>query len=775
MDNALVLAKAIYDNDAESKDELSFKRGDVVTVLEQNTGGLEGWWLCLLQGKQGIAPGNRLKILFDPNFKTFKSKTADGTYDVPPLHPWMNSSKPIEDDQEYDIPRQQLKYYDAVDGHDPSQVYDVPKAGVWQQKSGEEVYDTPTVSINRLSDDFAELDNVPNRLNVAPDPKELYDVPPTVSKDFAQSVEVYDVPTNRIELFSNEMIVVQHPEEVYDIPSSIKSDSIKSPVRHESVESDVVYDIPQSNKIIGGAIIPPGLNSLRRMKREVNESRRIQNQLLSSEPNLDHSDYVYDVPPLVSKDKSNSSLSQSNDDVVDGLLQHLSISETSTSDLKNPNISAVSRDSLTSLTEDLLQYKDVKVTVEEALSQLLILKAGLENAVSNLLTLVKENWRKIENISGKVHNIQKSFMDVLVAVNQFLVYARSATANACAAIENDGNKAPMQVRLTIKKLLQPLEEDLKMLTGAIQELESSQWDLKKLAIEKNIEDGTILDAVDSFVMTSRAVSDDAQQMAIFVHSNAQYIFKKSSDTLNISSTAKSPSSESIAHPSQEIQALQARPLPAVPQSIIISEQINKSSSNKETEGWLDDYDYVALPEKENNEDGKNESVRTEKLLTGLNKRKTQLLNLEKTTQSVVDVYKLSAQEKEKLKKLEINTPELLQSLSHAIDKFVTAISKGESPPSFVALGKHVIFCAHKLVFVGDCVHQHLIVDSAKHNIKEQCEAMCSVLKRTVTSTKLAALQWPSVIALQDMIDKMCDITTCAHQIHVTLLNLIPNN
>ena len=59
----MFLAKALYDNIAETPDELAFRRGDVITVMEQDTGGLDGWWLCSLRGRQGIAPGNRLKIL----------------------------------------------------------------------------------------------------------------------------------------------------------------------------------------------------------------------------------------------------------------------------------------------------------------------------------------------------------------------------------------------------------------------------------------------------------------------------------------------------------------------------------------------------------------------------------------------------------------------------------------------------------------------------------------------------------------------------------------
>ena len=58
-----ILAKALYDNKAETLDEITFKRGDVLTILEKNTSGVEGWWLVSHKGQTGIAPGNRLKVL----------------------------------------------------------------------------------------------------------------------------------------------------------------------------------------------------------------------------------------------------------------------------------------------------------------------------------------------------------------------------------------------------------------------------------------------------------------------------------------------------------------------------------------------------------------------------------------------------------------------------------------------------------------------------------------------------------------------------------------
>ncbi|XP_038563120.1 breast cancer anti-estrogen resistance protein 1 isoform X2 [Micropterus salmoides] len=83
-----VLAKALYDNVAESPDELSFRKGDIMTVLERDTQGLDGWWLCSLHGRQGIVPGNRLKILvgmYDSKQPTTPS-TPDPATSCPPPH-----------------------------------------------------------------------------------------------------------------------------------------------------------------------------------------------------------------------------------------------------------------------------------------------------------------------------------------------------------------------------------------------------------------------------------------------------------------------------------------------------------------------------------------------------------------------------------------------------------------------------------------------------------------------------------------------------------------
>lgn len=46
------LAKALYSNIPEAKNELLFKKGDILTVIEYDYDGQPGWWLCSHRGQR---------------------------------------------------------------------------------------------------------------------------------------------------------------------------------------------------------------------------------------------------------------------------------------------------------------------------------------------------------------------------------------------------------------------------------------------------------------------------------------------------------------------------------------------------------------------------------------------------------------------------------------------------------------------------------------------------------------------------------------------------
>lgn len=92
------LARALYDNTAESPQELSFRRGDVLRVLQsEGAGGLDGWCLCSLHGQQGIVPANRVKLL------PAGPAPKPGISQVPPAQPGSPSPAPEHSNEDQEV------------------------------------------------------------------------------------------------------------------------------------------------------------------------------------------------------------------------------------------------------------------------------------------------------------------------------------------------------------------------------------------------------------------------------------------------------------------------------------------------------------------------------------------------------------------------------------------------------------------------------------------------------------------------------------------------
>ncbi|KAF7256764.1 hypothetical protein EG68_06157 [Paragonimus skrjabini miyazakii] len=86
-----LLARALYNNEAEFPSELAFHRGEVVTVLERDPKGYEGWWICSLNGQLGIVPGNRFEILgtVEPKHNNHEADVYDDPVD------WLQNNRKL--------------------------------------------------------------------------------------------------------------------------------------------------------------------------------------------------------------------------------------------------------------------------------------------------------------------------------------------------------------------------------------------------------------------------------------------------------------------------------------------------------------------------------------------------------------------------------------------------------------------------------------------------------------------------------------------------------
>ena len=103
-------------------------------------------------------------------------------------------------------------------------------------------------------------------------------------------------------------------------------------------------------------------------------------------------------------------------------------------------------------------------------------------------------------------------------------------------------------------------------------------------------------------------------------------------------------------------------------------------------------------------------------------------------------------------------------LSNSIEAFFQCIETNQGPKVFISHSKFVVVSAHKLVYIGDSLHQNLKHLEVRNNIIQKANCLCDWLKHTVTSTKTAALQYPSVPAVQDMVNKVTAVSHAARDL-----------
>ena len=103
-------------------------------------------------------------------------------------------------------------------------------------------------------------------------------------------------------------------------------------------------------------------------------------------------------------------------------------------------------------------------------------------------------------------------------------------------------------------------------------------------------------------------------------------------------------------------------------------------------------------------------------------------------------------------------------LGNAIETFFQSVDNNDGPKHFIAHSKIVVLSGHKLVYIGDTLHRNIFDAVLKSRIAHCANGLCDSLKHVVTSTKRAALQYPAVATLQQMVDTVVQVSHAAHQL-----------
>ncbi|XP_062986457.1 enhancer of filamentation 1 isoform X2 [Elgaria multicarinata webbii] len=823
-----LMARALYDNVPECAEELAFRKGDILTVIEQNTEGLEGWWLCSLHGRQGIVPGNRVKLLIGPVQETPSTQDTPNSgsvhqpyhqqkiYQVPNAH--TSPRDPV-----YQVPPSYLNQgiYQVPTGHgcQGQDVYQVPPSGqrsfggmdgcpvsnkvVTPVRSGQGyVYEFPT----KYQKDTYDIPPVRPLQGI-------YDVPPASFKGAAQASQmgdlksqgVYDVPPAKgvyavppsacrddtdprgCSPDSATCLKLEtRPEGVYDVPPPMAKTAAKEPGQkchyNPAASSDLtphpkgLYDVPVSHQAqFVGQQIPP--------QTDVYDTPRGvpfpgQHLGFGESLNPEGKEGVYDVPPQVTQDTKRLQ------DVTDGM-NRLSFSSTGSTRSNMSTSSTTSKESSFSSTPS--QDKKLTLDPDTAIERLYWHQNTMEAAVSALMAFVGPDWRSYEHMEKHMNKVHTAVDKVEQSLVDYLHFAKGATANASFLSE-------LSLYNKMRRELQRLDDSHQILTQTSRDLSNCSWSLNVLALNKP---QNKCDDLDRFVMVARTIPDDAKQLTTSISVNAEALFKQgpcNSDTKNMSERIM-PATDYVydcpqaltLHPGDKSQD----PCTSLPPLLSKDQYYQCNGSDGSEKSWMDDYDYVHLQGKEEFERQQKELLEKENIIKQnkmqlehhqLNQFQWLEQEITKPVENDISKWKppqgpspvnslVASQERQLLLFYSDQCETHFISLLNAIDAFFSCISAAQPPRIFVAHSKFVILSAHKLVFIGDTLTRQLTTQEIRNSIMNSSNQLCELLKSIVMSTKMAALNYPSTASLQDMVDRVTELSHYAQLFKRSLVHM----
>ncbi|XP_052553724.1 enhancer of filamentation 1 isoform X1 [Tympanuchus pallidicinctus] len=818
-----LMARALYDNVPECAEELAFRKGDILTVIEQNTEGLEGWWLCSLHGRQGIVPGNRVKLLVGPVVQDSPSSQDMSNSGL--THQSFNQQKI------YQVPSSHASAWDPVYQVPPSHmnqgIYQIPTGhGV----AGQDIYQVPP-STQRCLDGPPLTNKVVTPVRsgqgyVYEFPSKyqkdtydippirplqgIYDIPPTSAKGTAHPVPtgdakalgVYDVPPakgmyaalpsacrddvgprDNLQDFSSPVGNSARQEGVYDIPPPITKTTGKELIKKYTSEGllltdgaphkQSVYDIPvnHQNHFLGQQIAP--------QKDVYDTPRGIAfpgqqtglNESLASEGR----EGVYDVPPPMLQDTKGLQ------DVTDGM-NRLSFSSTGSTRSNMSTSSTTSKDSSFSATT--AQDKRLILDPDTAIERLYHLQQMVETAVNNLMAFTTADWRSYGYMEKHINEIHAAVDKVEQSLLEYLQFAKGSAANASFLSE-------ISLHNKMRREVQRLEDSHQILTQTSHDLNSYNWSLNVLAVNRL---QNKCDDLDRFVMVAKTVPDDAKQLTTTISVNAELLFKQGSGSSRFRSVPENMNTPEYAYNSPHVQRHGEKTqnhFSSLPPLLSKGQQPHNITNESSEKSWMDDYDYVHLQGKEEFERQQKELLEKENIIkqSKMELEHHQINQFQRLEQEITkpvenDISKwkppqalqtanstIASHDRQPLLFYSDQYETHFNSLLNTIDAFFSCVSASQPPRIFVAHSKLVILSAHKLVFIGDTLTRQLTSQDIRSKVRNSSDQLCELLKSIVTATKMAALHYPHTAALQEMVNRVTELSYHAQLFKLSLVQM----
>lgn len=98
------------------------------------------------------------------------------------------------------------------------------------------------------------------------------------------------------------------------------------------------------------------------------------------------------------------------------------------------------------------------------------------------------------------------------------------------------------------------------------------------------------------------------------------------------------------------------------------------------------------------------------------------------------------------------------------------VEENHPPSAFIMKIKYLILIAHQLVVVGDTICRSVQESIVKNHVDQCSKALSVGILTVVQKSKRAAQLFPSVTAVQEMVDAVMEISHIVNDLKVTVLN-----
>ncbi|XP_026200401.1 cas scaffolding protein family member 4 isoform X2 [Anabas testudineus] len=726
------LAKALYDNTAECADELAFRRGDIITVMDQNVAGTSGWWMCSLYGRHGLAPANRLQLLpqtgttaGSPSFFSTMSSPTPDVYDVPikarQTSPLTASTAPRHMSRKHSlIPNLRLEesfnspeslrcssptdsYVYAVPPplhQDPNYDIPVPSATETQKTSisgyktlpnpqkSEWIYDVP---VGSESPHQASYDTLPSKAVC----RQLHGTGAMPILKDSPTPSVYDIPKHSsVDIWSPRKELPEIP--IYDKPTKMPTQASVYVPAQEELLTRGLSDPPSDHIPLEWRVDPNNAHELKRVRLQ-----RMRNFLAVTS--------FHDLPGI------GQSLVQEDDERGRTLRVTLADSQRISTASSS---STSSCDSLALSSSSPEPLREVTLSQDEACRRLLDLQESICRAVPQLMEFVSSHWRRREHLEKHLKEIKEAAEAIACSVTCFLNFALDIKGNAHRLTD-----ANLQTRLY--KQLSIVEDSGVILQQTVGALAMAGWPLNLLC--QDPDHVQTPDQLERFVMVARTVPEDVKRLVSITNANGKLLFRS---------------------PQKDPESLNTTGQPDT-----------KKSSNRNEQGGdsvEDDNDYVEL---------QNETEKQQKEVQRRPKQTAKPVS----NKAQADNKRHSCESNNGTKNRSSSMTEHCRlyfgALQKAIGGFVGSLQDGQPPEKFISHSKLVIMVGQRLV---DTLCREAQCEGSNQSLLCKSNHLCALLKQLAVATKKAALHFPDKQALHEAQEFAKELAQKAQHFRISL-------